>query len=444
MKLFTRKEFIKTFGLASLAFSGLKGVEILLSSRRKHLYNGIPNKKMGVVSIPDKFSYLVISNEGDAMSDGLVVPGMFDGMATFKFDNSRIVIVRNHELYNRSKYLPCFGKKQELLKNLSKNIIYDSGTSVPEYGGTTNLLYNQLTSRVEKEFMSLSGTVRNCAGGVTPWGSWISCEESVVRRGNGNLKNHGYNFEVLAADKPFSSNSVPLKAMGRFNHEAVGFDLYGNAYQTEDREDGIFYKFIPKVRGDLSKGKLQGLALIDRNIKDSRNWKDQSIEVGRKYRTHWINIFDVDSIGDDLRYQGADKGCLVFARGEGIWSDGSKIYFSATTGGPEYLGQIWVLETKKNKESLTLVFQSSDRSIMKMPDNLTVSPWGDIVFCEDGPGTNYVKGLTPNGEIYDIVRNEHNSSEFCGVCFSPDGETMFVNIQRPGMTLAIKGPWPLI
>ena len=189
---------------------------------------------------------------------------------------------------------------------------------------------------------------------------------------------------------------------------------------------------------------MQALALRDIKINDSRNWNQQLIEVGKKYKTKWINISGVDSYNDDLRYQGAGKGCLIFSRGEGVWPDGSIVYFSETTGGPEYLGQIWALETKKYKEGLTLVYESSDRSKMQMPDNLTVSPWGDIIFCEDGPHVSHVRGLTPSGDVYDIVRNDYNGSEFCGVCFSPDGGTMFVNIQRPGMTLAVKGPWPLI
>ena len=445
MKLFTRKEFIKTFGLGALAFSGLQGMQILFSKSRQRLYKGLGNDPAGIASIPRGFSYSIISREGDQMTDGLVVPGMFDGMAAFKFDKNRVIIVRNHELYNRDKYTPCFGEKKERLKSLNKKIVYDSGSSVPQYGGTTNLLYNLSSNSVEREFMSLAGTVRNCAGGATPWGTWISCEETVARKGSENLKDHGYNFEVEATDKIYSSNSIPLKAMGRFNHEAVGFDLYGNAYQTEDREDGLFYRFIPNYKGELGKGgRLQALALRDVKINDSRNWKENLIEVGAMYKTKWIDILDVDSPSDDLRYQGLEKGCLGFARGEGIWSDGSVIYFSATTGGPDYLGQIWALETQRYKEGLTLIYQSSDSSKMQMPDNLTVSPWGDIVFCEDGPNVNHVRGLTPNGSIYDIVRNDYNGSEFCGVCFSPDGGTMFVNIQRPGITLAVRGPWPII
>ena len=123
-----------------------------------------------------------------------------------------------------------------------------------------------------------------------------------------------------------------------------------------------------------------------------------------------------------------------------MWVGNNDIYFACTDGGPKKAGQIWRY-TPGDAGRLQLFVEPNDTSILEMPDNITVSGWGDLIACEDGPGRNYVVGITPQGKLYQLARNAMNDSEFAGATFSPDSSTLFVNIQRPGLTIAITGPW---
>ena len=128
---------------------------------------------------------------------------------------------------------------------------------------------------------------------------------------------------------------------------------------------------------------------------------------------------------------------LVRSRGECIWTGSDGIYFCATSGGDLQKGQIW----RYRPETLELFCEPDDAGFLDNGDNLTVTPWGDLFVCEDGPGWQRVVAVTPKGELYTFAENVFNMSELAGGCFSPDGGTFFVNIQRPGITLAISGPW---
>src|SRR5690606_10860267 len=183
-------------------------------------------------------------------------------------------------------------------------------------GGTTTLVLDAATLEVEREYRSLAGTIRNCAGGITPWGSWLSCEEDVTRAGEGVGHDHGWVFEVPAT-APGLIDPVPVKAMGRFNREAAAVDPEtGIVYMTEDRDDGLVYRFIPNTPTKLvNGGKLQALAMD--GIADSRNWKDAALATGTMRSVRWVDLDNVESPDDDLRLRGAAKGAMLFARGEG-------------------------------------------------------------------------------------------------------------------------------
>ena len=447
MKKISRKTFIKQISFYSLGFSGLYSM-LIAAEKGIHLINEqdpLIKGNDGILKLIKGFNYKIISKQNQIMSDGLPVPGHADGMLSFNGENGRIILIRNHEIGN-------FYKIEKLLKlnslydypdyiNKNKDNFFDLGKNekLPCCGGTTTIIYNPETQKVEKEFLSLAGTLVNCSGGPTPWNTWITCEEIVRNQGDDGLqKNHGYNFEVIPSDNIKLNKAIPLKAMGRFRHEAIAINPKTNiAYQTEDREDGLIYRFIPENSAKYGiKGKLQSLKI---SIKDTRNWKFNYIEKNKKYNVEWIDLENPDRKEDDLRYDGEQKGASVFARPEGMWFDNNSVYFTCTSGGYNKLGQIWKYHINNNQ--LELLFESNNSNLMKACDNIIISPWGDIIICEDGKGRDRLIGIKPNGKTYVIAENILNSAEFAGANFSPDGSILFVNIYSPTLTIAITGPW---
>lgn len=409
-----------------------------------------------IMDLPAGFGYRVFSRTGEEMDDGLVVPSMHDGMAAFPGPEGKTILVRNHEIEpGFPAQTGAFGKAGERLGKVPREKFYDYGGGAPCLGGTTTILYDTRAGKVEKQFLSLAGTTRNCAGGPTPWGSWLTCEEYVIRP-PGTEKVHGFVFEVPASvERMEPATPVPLTAMGRFIHEAVAVDPgSGCVYLTEDILDGLIYRFVPKVRGRLVEGgKLQALAVKGRPMLDTRNWDGLRVRVGEKLRVEWVDLEDVLSPLDDLRYRGFLAGAARFARGEGMWQGREAVYWCATNGGPALKGQIWRYtpgprEGREGEEpgTLELFVESRSGTALENCDNLTVAPWGDLIVCEDevepyGDGRDFLVGVTPEGKLYRLARNAMNTAEMAGATFSPDGSTLFVNIQTPGLTLAITGPW---
>ncbi len=393
------------------------------------------------LALPAGFSYTVLSRTGKPMTDGSPTPGAFDGMAAFPLLNGHIRLIRNHE--NRDR--PWNTRpKGDLTK------AYDAKGA----GCVSSLEVRLAGDKVElvRDFISLTGTIVNCAGGPTPWQSWLTCEESVEGKAHGWAQEHGYVFEI-----PVSAESevapVPLKAMGRFVHEAVAVDPgTGIVYETEDRLVSGFYRFLPAHRGILSEGgTLQMLAVDGRPNLDTADGQ----RVGVRYPAHWVPIPNPDPAGawedsSAVFRQGFDQGAARFARLEGCWWGDGGVFFHATDGGNARLGQVWHYRPiASQRGELTLVFESPSADVLDSPDNITVSPRGGLVLCEDGGGTQFLRGLTRNGQIFDLARNTLNTTEFAGACFSPDGSTLFVNIMgsttdagsQRAATLAIRGPW---
>jgi len=459
----SRRNFIKVSGVATLGFMGLNQwikSPVEAAPRRSSAtgYGPLLPDPQGVLNLPKGFSYKIISRKGEPMADGLLLPGAPDGMAAFPGKNGRVIVVRNHEISPDSFNDGAFGLKNELLHKVGVEKFYDIGKkATPALGGTTTFIFNPKTQALEKQFLSLAGTVRNCAGGPTPWNSWLTCEESTIKTGayEGNIeKDHGYVFEVPASEKIGLSDPLPIKAMGRFNHEAVAVDpRTGIVYLTEDRGDGLIYRYIPQTPGKLlNGGKLQALALRGHKSFDTRNWETLTtpkLPLREPREVEWIDIENVESPEDDLRSQGFNKGAACFARGEGMWYGKNEIYFACTNGGKISNGQVFRYipgaaegksDEKKSPGKLELFAESSDKEILKNCDNLTVAPWGDVVLCEDASHP-FLVGITPKGEYYKLAENVGYKSEFAGGVFSPSGETFFVNIQGAGLTLAITGPW---
>jgi secreted PhoX family phosphatase len=161
----------------------------------------------------------------------------------------------------------------------------------------------------------------------------------------------------------------------------------------------------------------------------------------------WVDIKDPDPKNATEKEaavfeQGVAEGGATFGRLEGCWYGNGLIYMNSTDGGDAKMGQIWQYQPQGLQGgALTLLFESPRKEVLESPDNVCVSPRGGLVICEDGDGENYLRGLTQDGRLFDFAMNALNDSEFAGSCFSPDGQTLFVNIQKPGLTLAIWGPW---
>ena len=414
-------------------------------------YGPLVKDPAGIFDLPEGFTYKIISRSGEVMSDGLLTPAKPDGMATFPGKQERIILVRNHELMPTQA--GPFGADGEGAAKVPESKIYDKGKGAllcP--GGTTTLVINEETLEVERSFLSLAGTLNNCSGGPTPWGSWISSEEIVVDGGSSIYqKNHGYNFEVPATETIGLAEPIPLKAMGRFRHEAVGVDpLTSIVYQTEDMEDGLIYRYIPNQAGQLQQGgRLQALAIKGLKSFDTRNWEKPAFPHNEPLAVEWIDLDQVDAPANDLRFRGFNQGAAVFARGEGMWFQNQECYFACTSGGRKKLGQIFRYipspyeGTQREQEqpgTLELFLEPDNSALVRWADNLTVAPWGDLIVCEDNPSP-YLLGVTHDGRLYKLGRNVGFESELTGCVFSPSGHTLFVNVQQAGLTIAIQGPW---
>ena len=405
------------------------------------------------LALPRGFEYNVIGKVNSPLTDGRVTPRAHDGMATFKVRNE-LRIVRNHEVTG--------GKIPRPGSAIGSSNHYDETAG----GGTTTLVIDPKTREITRDFVSLSGTLINCCGGPTPWGSWISCEETTLGQAlrkdvNGNPiggfpKPHGYCFEVSAS----ANNNVPpvpLKAMGRFEHEAVAVDRRtGIVYLTEDMTPCGFYRFLPKRNKRLAEGGvLQMLAVKAKREYDTRSGQT----AGATLDANWVTIDKPDPAEADVdtqavSKQGRAKGGALFARLEGCCADDSgQIYFTSTSGGNNKGGQIWrYAPAGRDEGMLTLMFESPSRDILDMPDNVCLMPKSELLFiCEDsdyvgqgGTPDNYLRILTPDGKIADFAKNiipKLTNGEFAGVTFSKDGRTLFVNIQPAGATFAIWGDW---
>lgn len=411
-----------------------------------------------LLALPEGFEYLSFGWTGQIMSDGRPTPTDHDGMAVCAKHGHTIALVRNHEL-SRGESNQC----------QVPGGMYNAN----EFGGTTNLVFDLKNGRFKRSYTSLGGTIRNCAGGPTPWGSWVSCEETFHAWNNrSDGYNHGYVFDVPGFGK---SNGQPVRAAGRFAHEAVAIDpRTGVMYETEDADPCAFYKYVQPGAGhrnwrggrDKSEllrdgGELYAMVVKGEPSKDMRG----GFSAGDTFPVAWEPVADPE--GKSGRAFDSAPNAAIFSRGEGCWEDGGRIHFVSTDGGAAELGQVWVYDPRA--ETVTMLYESSAASDVDGPDNIAVSPRGGIVLCEDG-GSNPKRliGLTADGVTFPFAENrivlepgdidvidaafpgakanfwdnaagDFQGREWAGATFH--GDWLFANVQSPGVTFAIRGPW---
>ncbi|MFD8916887.1 alkaline phosphatase PhoX [Streptomyces sp. NPDC059569] len=451
----TRRQILARTGAtaAGITFSGalselFSGTPAAAQGLGHRGYGPLVTDPDGLLDLPRGFGYKVLSREGDPLRSGEgAVPSNHDGMAALPGRRGRVHLVRNHE--NRATApVPV-----PAVPGLTYDPMGKGGCTALELDGRNNVL---------GERVALAGTAVNCAGGPTPWGTWLTCEETEDRAGtNGYTKDHGFIFEVDGAD-PRRTGAVPLTAMGRFQHEAIAIDPgTGIVYETEDafeRPFGLFYRFLPRkphggtgslrAGGDLEAMRVPGVPDLS-----------AVQEPGTSFdRVEWVPVPDPLARETPVRLQDfGPKGITHAQKLEGCYWGERAVYFvssfarSAEGSAADHYGQVWKYEPKRRRLTLVIVFgPGTDIQLPgESPDNICLAPSGGLMVCEDGGGAQHVFGVTRRGEVYALARGAQNIGtaeapewgEFAGVTFSPDGATMYVNCYTPGTTFAVTGPW---
>ncbi|MFI8933055.1 alkaline phosphatase PhoX [Streptomyces sp. NPDC053474] len=413
----------------------------------------------GLLALPAGFSYRVLTYSGRTkLETGEFTPSHHDGTATFDGPRGVTLLVNNHELSGaRAKW--------KYPVPLTEGLVYDPAAS----GGCT-VVEHRRGGQVA-EWVGIAGTSTNCAGGSTPWGTWLTCEETEDKAGqNGMTKDHGYVFEVDPYDRRANRDPRPVKALGRYAHEAVVVDpKRGHLYLTEDAAgpNGLFYRWTPPHGYKHGRGKLRSLADDAGVLKAPKCFDSggrfvddlsRATKIGTVYGVDWVEVPDRDARTVSVRKQ-FTTGAVTRARKlEGMWwGDGGAYivssYARAESPGAQHDGQVWFYHPGRRTLTLKVLLgvnqDPGKDGAFDGPDNITVSPYGGLVLAEDGDGIQHLFGATERGRTYPIARNELNEgtpekpaySEFTGVTFSPDGRTLYANIQTPGIMFAITGPW---
>ncbi|MGX8905478.1 alkaline phosphatase PhoX [Streptomyces netropsis] len=437
--------------------TGTDGAEGL--SRRKLGYGPLVADPKGLLALPAGFSYRVITRTGvTKLESGEPTPSNHDGTAAFAGSRGSTLLVNNHELGGaRTKWphpVP-----------LAPGLVYDPAAA----GGCTVVEVAGRGGHVA-EWVGIAGTSTNCAGGSTPWGTWLTCEETEDKAGrNGMTKDHGYVFEVDPKDRRACRDPRPIKALGRYAHEAVVVDpKRGHLYLTEDASgpNGLFFRWTPPQGFEHGRGRLRTLADEAGSLEAFKCFDSggrfvddlsRATETGTVYGVDWVEVPDRDAKSVSVRKQFKDGEVTRARKLEGMWWGDGGVYvvssFAREESPAPHDGQVWFYNPRRRTLTLKVRFgvnASPEREgALDGPDNITVSPYGGLVIAEDGNGVQHLFGATDDGRTYPIARNELNIgsadkpeySEFTGVTFSPDGRTLFANLQDPGIMLAITGPW---
>ena len=412
-------------------------------------YGPLHDDPDGLLALPAGFSYRLVTAAGRTrLESGEPTPGFHDGTGAFARRGGGTLLVVNHEI-------------REPLADAEHPVPpLDGLTYDPAMAGGCTIVEADAQGARLREVVGLAGTSTNCAGGITPWGTWLSCEETETREGEGGAqRDHGYVFEVDPYTPAANRDPVPIRALGRYSHEAACLDpATGAIYLTEDAAgpNGLVYRWSPpaglpagprcpasarpgrrRARRDALHGRRGPAGR--RSLARHRGRHALHRRVGPGRRPGGAQAIDAHPARRRRRHPGAEAGRRVVGLrrrpGAGAYIVSS---FARDESPVPHDGQVWFLDPKAGTLTLRLRFGRGEDDV-DGPDNISVSPWGGLVIAEDGEGSQHLVGATADGRTYPIARAD--GGEFTGPVYSADGAVLFANVQVPGALYAITGPW---